>query len=661
MRRSWCCILIALVLAAPLCAQTTKRAAKLPPAPAGVVIQQNVTYLEPQRAEKLDLYLPADRPKDVRSPAIVLIHGGGWVGGDKASGREFEIGATLAKAGYVVASINYTLERGNWPSNLFDCKNGVRFLRKNSETYQIDGKHIGVIGGSAGGHLALMVAYTTDVAELEPKEPYPGVSDAVNCVVALYGITDLLTRSKTDDKGNAIGTPGDKAAAMLKDEREGHEDLWKSASPVTYINKHTPPTLILHGTADTTVNRDQATELDAKLKEAGVEHEIHMIPAIGHTFDFQTWNHKPLPQDLRPVAVRFLNQHLKSSAFPAPRAEVNIDWNPLTLRYLGPGGYPRMIALKNGATLLSCEERGRAVVRRSEDDGKTWSDAIEAARSNDGAAVNPQPLQLRSGTIVLIYNDRPTDHKSPYAICMTSSSDGGRTWSPRPDPIYTADSDRKNGCWEPAAVQRPAGEIDLFFANESPYRESDEQEISVMRSTDDGASWSDARSFSFRKGGRDGMPVPLILKSGELVVVVEDTGDRKTRALQPTILHSDPRDTSVIGGSDRRRTAAIHSLDERLYAGAPYIAQLSTGETILSCQTGLWMGRAGPRPALFVGDATASQFKAATKPFEEKQGEWNSLFVRDDDTIVALIGTEIDHKSGVWAIDGRLASGDDSR
>jgi hypothetical protein len=105
----------------------------------------------------------------------------------------------------------------------------------------------------------------------------------------------------------------------------------------------------------------------------------------------------------------------------------------------------------------------------------------------------------------------------------------------------------------------------------------------------------------------------------------------------------------------------VDSLDERMYAGAPYIAQLSSGETILSCQVGLWMGRAGPRPALFVGDATARQFKNATNPFERKQGEWNSLYVRDDDTIVALMGTAIDGKSGVWGIDGRLASGDDSR
>ena len=104
---------------------------------------------------------------------MLIIHGGGWVGGDKGVSREFKIGTTLAKAGYVCASVNYTLERGNWPQNLFDCKNAVRYLRKNSDNYQVDAKHIGVVGGSAGGHLALMVAYTSMCPNSNRKRRIP--------------------------------------------------------------------------------------------------------------------------------------------------------------------------------------------------------------------------------------------------------------------------------------------------------------------------------------------------------------------------------------------------------------------------------------------------------------------------------------------------------
>jgi acetyl esterase/lipase len=299
-------------------AAATKPAAKpkLPPAPAGVVIEQDVAYLPPGRAEKLDLYLPADRAKDVRSPAVLIIHGGGWTGGDKAAGREFNIGTTLATAGYVCASVNYQMEAGKrWPTNLQDCKNAVRFLRANADKYGVDVKRVGVIGGSAGGHLALMVGYTTGVAGTDPGEepgggPYPGVSDAVSAVVDLYGISDVRTRRKTDPDGTPVGDPATTTSLFDGSVTEKPE-LWKLASPVSHIKPSSPPTLILHGTRDTTVDRDQATQLEAALKAQGVPHQLVMVEGAGHTFDLQTWNRKPLSQDLRPLVVGFFDEYVK--------------------------------------------------------------------------------------------------------------------------------------------------------------------------------------------------------------------------------------------------------------------------------------------------------------------------------------------------------------
>ena len=126
----------------------TPRPVVLSPAPDGTVVERDVVYLPLGRKEKLDLYFPAGRPKAVRSPAVVIIHGGGWRGGDKASRREFNLGTTLAKAGYVCASVEYLKEgAGRWPTNLNDCKNAVRFLRANADRYQVEVDHIGVIGG----------------------------------------------------------------------------------------------------------------------------------------------------------------------------------------------------------------------------------------------------------------------------------------------------------------------------------------------------------------------------------------------------------------------------------------------------------------------------------------------------------------------------------
>ncbi len=302
---------IIVMVSASAPSQTTPPKLVLPPAPEGVLIQQDVPYLDADRSEKLDLYLPANRPKDARSPAVVMIHGGGWTGGDKAEGRSFNICTTLAKAGYVCISINYILTRGEcWPTNVRDCKNAVRFLRVNAEKYGVDVDHIGVIGGSAGGHLALMVGYTNKVPFLEPASPYPGVSDRVDCVVDMYGITNLLTRCKTDEKGSPTGALIT-SSGCLATTREEDPDTWKLASPVYHITKASPPTLILQGDADTTVDRDQSTELANKLRECGVEHELIILPGIGHTFDLQSWAHKPLPQDLRPVVTSFFDKHLK--------------------------------------------------------------------------------------------------------------------------------------------------------------------------------------------------------------------------------------------------------------------------------------------------------------------------------------------------------------
>jgi acetyl esterase/lipase len=104
-----------LAATAPTTAPTSKPV--LPPAPRGVTIRQNVAYLSPDREEKLDLYLPSPRDKSSRSPAVLIIHGGGWTGGDKAAAREFNIGTTLALHGYVAASVNYWMHVKDRPGS----------------------------------------------------------------------------------------------------------------------------------------------------------------------------------------------------------------------------------------------------------------------------------------------------------------------------------------------------------------------------------------------------------------------------------------------------------------------------------------------------------------------------------------------------------------
>lgn len=278
---------------------------------AGVRLEKDVEFLGPGRTERLDLYLPASVKPNERFPGIVIIHGGGWLSGDKFASREQNIGTTLVRAGYVCASINYALAsegHPTWPRNVQDCKTAVQFLRKYAERYHVDPDHIGVIGGSAGGHLAAMLALVGPQDGLEPPGPYAGISSRVQAAVVMYGITDLLTRKRTKPDG----TPIDESLAdggsptMLGAGRTENPRLWAAASPVSHVTRDDPPVFILHGTADATVDYNQAVELDKKLRATGVESQLLLIPGAKHSFDLQ-----PPQEDLRPLVVGFFDRHLK--------------------------------------------------------------------------------------------------------------------------------------------------------------------------------------------------------------------------------------------------------------------------------------------------------------------------------------------------------------
>jgi acetyl esterase/lipase len=280
---------------------------------AGPRVVADVPYLASGRKEKLDLYLPSTPPAGKLSPAVVWIHGGGWTGGVKTEGRAKEICTTFAEAGYVAVSVEYRLGDGAWPTNLQDCKNGVRFLRAHAAEYHLDPERIAVAGGSAGGHLSLMVGFTGDSPEFEPKGPdivYPGVSCRVKAVIDMYGISNLLTRREVAEDGTPTEKLRPAGPVNVFGPLNAPGDVYRRASPVTHITKSSPPVLILHGRIDKTVDYAQSEELVRALQAVGVPHELVLVDRAGHTFDFETWNKKPLSRDLRPVALAFLAKYL---------------------------------------------------------------------------------------------------------------------------------------------------------------------------------------------------------------------------------------------------------------------------------------------------------------------------------------------------------------
>ena len=231
--------------------------------PAGFTSQLNVVYTRVKDWEgKLDLYLP---PKDKGpSPIVINIHGGGWNHGVKESQTGFN---TFFKMGYAVANIEYRLTgQATAPAAVEDARCALIYLVKNAKELNIDINKIVIMGGSAGGHLALMTGLLGNDHRFDGN--CPGVENIkVAAIIDKYGITDVW------DWGYGKNVTS-KSATRWLGERANDRKFAASVSPISYVNKNSPPVFIVHGDADPTVPYQQSVDLHRKLKEAGVRTEF---------------------------------------------------------------------------------------------------------------------------------------------------------------------------------------------------------------------------------------------------------------------------------------------------------------------------------------------------------------------------------------------------
>lgn len=263
--------------------------------PAGVKMTPDVRFLlDETRTELADLYQPQARPSGALGGAIVFIHGGGWTSGDKDQIRSINVCSHLTLHGYTCLNINYLLASPTpgdytqtaWPQNYYDCQRAVQWLRQNAHDLHIDPNRIGVIGGSAGGHLAHMVALAPP--ELEANDPaavglldttqFP--VDGVRCAVNLYGPADFLVGIGDVDQPGASLT-------MFPGPLAEHRGLYRQASPTTHIHPDNPPVFLLHGTADTIVDIRQSELYVAKARECGAPVCFRSVEGAPHAFHLE--------------------------------------------------------------------------------------------------------------------------------------------------------------------------------------------------------------------------------------------------------------------------------------------------------------------------------------------------------------------------------------
>lgn len=347
-----------------------------------------------------------------------------------------------------------------------------------------------------------------------------------------------------------------------------------------------------------------------------------------------------------------------------------IEWlDPLTAIKLTPDGtfgdYGRVERLGTTDTLLLVYQGGpnnndwiNIYLRKSFDNGATWSDQETLMDIADYPGqywrfCTPEIISLQNGWLLLAFeaNARPDENESSVQILI--SRDSARTWDA---PIIY----KTGRTWEPAMVQLPHGEIELFYSSEAKWWPGTSlyQDIQVIRSTDNGVSWSEPEVVAYYPGKRDGMPVPINLQGNRGVAfAIETVGS----GYSPYIIHREMDVNWELTKSDFLNSPNRWWVPGfSAHGGAPYLMQLPTGETVLSAHIyrgGDW--HQNNYQQVMIGDRDAKNFESLSTPWGDlPMGEGavnNSLFLKDMNTVVSISTRMFSNGTGaIYWLEGRI-------
>lgn len=244
-----------------------------PPVPDDIEAMKDITY---KRIDEVDLQLDIYRQKGLKTPAptLVFIHGGAWKKGKRQDYLPYLI--DYAKKGYVTVTVSYRLSNvAKFPAAAQDVNCGIKWIKQHAADYGIDPDRMALIGGSAGGHLSLLLGYGGDDT-LFNQDCEEGPDSKVKAIIDLYGPVDLTTPY-------AITT--EQVLSFMGAAYEEIPKMYEHASPNTFITPDDPPTLIFQGTIDSLVPVSQSDSLESWLQQVGVPVDYHRLKGWPHTMD----------------------------------------------------------------------------------------------------------------------------------------------------------------------------------------------------------------------------------------------------------------------------------------------------------------------------------------------------------------------------------------
>jgi acetyl esterase/lipase len=251
--------------------------------PTGVTRKRGVVYhQEPRRRVRLDVYMPKEAPKDDElRPAIVEVHGGGWIFGSRVE-QGIPLLNHLAANGWVGFNIDYRLSpRATMPDAVVDVKRAIAWVREHAEEYGVDPGRICLTGGSAGGHLCALAALTSDDASLQPG--FEDADTSVAAAVPFYGLYDLLDSEERYHRHIRNWLMAD---IVVKADRRLDPDAFRRVSPTHRVHPGAPPFMVFHGANDSLVPVEDARTFVRRLEEAS-ENPVLYVELAGseHAFD----------------------------------------------------------------------------------------------------------------------------------------------------------------------------------------------------------------------------------------------------------------------------------------------------------------------------------------------------------------------------------------